>query len=59
MQTGRSLREQAYEALDRAMAAQGDERRDLIDEAARLHRLAVAEEESLPLEAPQGPPKGR
>jgi len=44
MQKDRSLREQAHDALDRAMAARGTERQRLLEEAARLHRLAIEEE---------------
>ena len=55
MPTGRSLREQSHDALDRAMAAQGAERQRLIDEAARLYDLAVKEEASR--KSPPDPPK--
>lgn len=40
----RSLRDQATEAMQQAIAARGVERHRLMDEALRLHRLAVADE---------------
>jgi hypothetical protein len=39
-----SLREQARDALIRALAATGPDRTRLFDEAARLHQLAIDEE---------------
>lgn len=41
---GRSLLEQANDALDRALVATGAERDRLIGEAMRLYRLMIAEE---------------
>lgn len=39
----RSLYDQAFDAMERALVAHGSERQSLVEEAVRLHRLARAE----------------